>query len=89
MSETENKENKEKNEREVYSVSYTKAGLASKNSESDDKSENESAEQKSSGSTADTPKISKEKSTERDHERPVHWFSFCDLLQSIKKRQIN
>jgi hypothetical protein len=72
MSKTNNKENKENNEHEVYSVPYTKAGLANKNSESDDKSENEGAEQKSSDSTEHTPKISKEKSTERDRERPIH-----------------
>ncbi|HEX8636560.1 MAG TPA: hypothetical protein VF692_00745, partial [Pyrinomonadaceae bacterium] len=69
MSET---NNKEKNEHEVYAVPYTKAGLANKNNESDDKSDNESAEQKSAGATEHTPKISKEKSTERDHERPIH-----------------
>lgn len=72
MSDTDNKEKKEKNEHEVYSVSYTKAGLANKNSESGDKSANESAAQKSSDSTEHTPKISKEKSMERDSERPIH-----------------
>lgn len=76
MSETKNKDDKKKNEREVYAVDYTKAGLASKNSESSD--DDESGEREKTGSTENadsaenTPKISKEKSTERDGERPIH-----------------
>lgn len=66
------KNNDENNtEHEVYSVPYTKAGLASKNGESDE-SENKNTERKDSNSSEQTPKISKEKSTERDHERPIH-----------------
>ena len=71
MNETDNKEN---NEKEVNSVPYTKAGLLDKSAdESDNESNDETGNQKEDLNSAEqTPKISKEKSTERDQERPVH-----------------
>ena len=71
MNETNKKAN---NENEVNSVPYTKAGLLENAAEdTGDKSDNKIGEhEENANSVENTPKISKEESTERDRERPIH-----------------
>jgi hypothetical protein len=67
------KVSKGNNKKEVNSVSYTKAGLLNKSKkESGDKGKSGSDEPKEADLSEDMPKISKEKSTERDGDRPIH-----------------
>jgi hypothetical protein len=55
-------------EKKNHTKNQTKAGMMDK------ASENESAETKNDSETTseNSPKISKEKAAERDHERPIH-----------------
>jgi hypothetical protein len=64
---------KKNNKNEVNSGSYTKAGLLNKSKkESGGKDKSESNKSKDADLSENAPTISKEKSTERDSERPVH-----------------
>jgi hypothetical protein len=62
-----------KSNKEVNSVPYTKAGLLDKSEKkSSNKSNKESNKAKEADISENTPTTSKEKSTERENERPLH-----------------